>query len=54
MMIRCQLTSQFYIEIEDNDPDVVEDYLSAYISDLENLTSDYMNISEYTWEEVEC
>ena len=52
MLIRCEVSGSFYMEIEDSNPDVVEDYLSSYISDLENLAGDYININEYTWVEV--
>lgn len=54
MLIRCEVSSSFYIELEDTDnPDIIEDKLANYISALEDLASDYMSINEYTWDRVE-
>ena len=53
MTIRCQLSGHFYIEVDDNNPDVIEGKLLNYINALEDLVGDYMSINEYTWEGAE-
>ena len=54
MLIRCEVSGSFYIELEDTDtPDIIEDKLANYINALEDLTSDHMSINEYTWDKVE-
>ena len=54
MLIRCEVSGNFYIELEDTDtPDIIEDKLANYISALEDLTGDYMSINEYTWNKAD-
>lgn len=50
--IRCEFQGHFYIEVPDDaDPDVIEDALSKYISELETYMDDYAALDEYDWRE---
>ena len=49
--IRCEFQGHFYIEVPDDDPDIIENALSKYISELETYIDDYAALDEYDWRE---
>ena len=49
--IRCEFRGHFYIEVPDNDLDIVENALGKYISELETCIGDYAAFDEYDWRE---
>ena len=51
MLIRCEFKGHFYVELDkEADPDMIEEHIEGYISELEECIDPHAAIDEYDWD----